>query len=373
MDERLFWLGLNHVKGIGPVRFRALLDHFGDPQAAWEAPPAALRTAGLPEQIVENMLQVRANVDLNGLMAELEAKGVKLLTWMDEGFPRRLKEIDQPPPVLYVRGELTPKDEWAVAIVGTRKMTHYGEEVAQEIAAFLARNNVTVVSGLALGVDAVAHQAALDAGGRTIAVLGSGVDQIYPRQNRKLAEAMLESGAILSDYPLGTPPEGVNFPPRNRIISGLSIASVVVEAGNKSGALITAQFALEQGREVFAVPGKIFSPASKGTNRLIREGAHPLLGPEDLFQALDLAMVTEHQTARKVLPADATEAALFAAIGYEPVHIDEIGRQTNLPIEKVSATLALMELKGMVRQVGGMKYVAVREAQARYQVDTGPE
>jgi DNA processing protein len=373
MDERLFYLGLNRVKGIGAARFKALLDHFGDPQTAWEAPPAALRAAGLPEPIAENLVQVRASVDLNSLMAELEAHNVTLLTWLDEAYPRRLKEIAQPPPVLYVRGDLTPQDEWAVAIVGTRKMTHYGEEVAQELASFLARNGVTVVSGLALGVDAAAHQAALDAGGRTIAVLGCGVDQIYPRQNRKLAQAMLENGAILSDYALGTPPEGTNFPPRNRIISGLSIASVIVEAGNRSGALITAQFALEQGREVFAVPGKIFSPTSKGTNRLIREGAHPLLSPEDLMQALDLAMVTEHQTARKVLPADATEAALFAAIGYEPVHIDEIGRQTNLPIEKVSATLALMELKGMVRQVGGMQYVAVREARARYEVDRGSE
>jgi DNA processing protein len=306
-------------------------------------------------------------------MEELEAQDVTLLTWLDEGYPRRLKEIDQPPPVLYVRGELTTKDEWAVAIVGTRKFTHYGQQAAEEVAAFLARNGVTVVSGLARGVDSIAHQAALDAGGRTMAVLGCGVDQIYPPENRKLAEAMMENGAILSDYPIGTPPEGVNFPPRNRIISGLSIASVIVEAGDKSGALITAQFALEQGRDVFAVPGSIFSPASKGPNRLIREGAHPLLSPEDLMQALDLAMITEHQTARKVLPADATEAALFAAIGYEPVHIDEIGRQTNLPIEKVSATLALMELKGMVRQVGGMQYVAVREAQARYEVDSEPE
>ncbi|MGD8456814.1 MAG: DNA-processing protein DprA [Anaerolineales bacterium] len=371
MDERLFWVGLNLVKGIGAVRLQKILDYFGDAQTAWEAPPTALKSAGLDQRIVDSLLQVRASVDLHAIWENIQSQEITLLTWLDEAYPRRLKEINQPPPVLYLRGEITPHDEWAVAIVGTRKYTAYGQQVAEEVAAFLARNGVTVVSGLARGIDSIAHQAALNAGGRSIGILGNGVDLIYPPENKGLAKQMMEKGAVMSDYPIGTPPESFNFPPRNRIISGLSIATVIIEAGQRSGALITAEFAVNQGREVFAVPGKITAPQSKGTNRLIREGAHPLLNPEDLMSALDLTMVTEHQTARTILPADATEAALFNVLGHEPKHVDEIGREVNLPIEQVSSTLALMELKGLVRQVGGMQYVAVREVQAIYRTDNG--
>ena len=241
MDERLFWVALNLVKGIGPVRFRSLLDYFGDPQSAWEAPPATLRAAGMSKKIVDNLLKVRASVDLKAIWERLQTEDVTLVTWLDEAYPRRLKDIDQPPPVLYLRGAITPADDWAVAIVGTRRFTSYGKQVAEELAAYLAGQGITVVSGLARGVDSVAHQAALKAGGRSIAVLGSGVDEIYPPENRALADDLMENGAVVSDYPLGTQPEGSNFPPRNRIIAGLSLAVVVVEAGRKSGALITAQ------------------------------------------------------------------------------------------------------------------------------------
>ena len=226
---------------------------------------------------------------------KLQAGSIQVLTWDDEAYPRRLKEIDQPPPVLYLRGNLLPEDEWAVAIVGTRRVTAYGRQVAEELASVLARNGVTVISGLARGVDSIAHQAALNAGGRTIAVMGTGVEQIYPPENRRLAEQMLQQGALVSDYPLGTPPDGINFPPRNRIISGLALAVVVVEAGLTSGALITASFAAEQGREVFAVPGNITAPQSQGTNRLILDGATPLLSPQQVLEALNLTMVTEHR------------------------------------------------------------------------------
>jgi DNA processing protein len=255
---------------------------------------------------------------------------------------------------------------FAVALVGTRRVTQYGRQITEEIASFLAANGITVISGLARGVDAVAHQAALRAGGRTLAVLGSGVDRIYPPEHRALAEEMIQRGALVSDYAPGTPPDASNFPPRNRIISGLSLAIVVVEAGETSGALITAEFAAEQGREVFAVPGSILAPQSKGTNKLIRQGAHPLLSAADLMQALDLTRMGEHKAARKAIPADKTEARLLNLLGNEPVHVDEIRAQAELPIEKVSALLALMELKGMVRQVGGMNYVAVREVQSDY-------
>jgi DNA processing protein len=366
MIDKRYWIGFNLIKGIGAVRMQALIKYFGDLGVAWRAAPIDLARAGLSLKVIERIVQARKNVDLEKLWAKIESQGIKILIWEDETYPQRLKEIDQPPPVLYIRGDYLPDDLFAVAIVGTRRVTAYGRQITEELAAYLAANRITLVSGLARGVDAIAHQTALKAGGRTIGVLGSGVDRIYPPEHRSLAEKMMESGAIVSDYAPGTPPDASNFPPRNRIISGLSLAVVVIEAGETSGALITAEFAAEQGREVFAVPGSILAPQSKGTNKLIQNGALPLLSVNDLMQPLNLTHMGEHKAARKTIPADETEARLMTVLGAEPLHVDEIRNQTDLPIEKVSATLALMELKGMVRQVGGMNYVAVREVQSDY-------
>lgn len=368
MDDKKYWVGFNLIKGIGAVRMQALIQYFGELESAWKAAPADLAAAGMGLKLIERIVQARTNVNLDKVWAKIEAQGIKIMTWDDDAYPQRLKEIEQPPPVLYVRGEYLPEDLFAVAIVGTRKVTSYGRQITEELATYLAGNGITVVSGLARGVDAIAHQTALKAGGRTIGVLGSGVDKIYPPEHRQLAERMEASGAIVSDYAPGTQPDASNFPPRNRIISGLSLAVVVIEAGETSGALITAEFAAEQGREVFAVPGSILAPQSKGTNKLIQRGALPLLSINDLMQALNLKRMGEHQAARKVIPADETEARLMNVLGPQPLHVDEIRNQTELPIEKVSAALALMELKGMVRQVGGMNYVAVREEQSDYSV-----
>lgn len=366
MIDKRYWIGFNLIKGIGAVRLQALIKHFGDLEIAWKAAPIDLARAGLNRKVIERIVQARQSVDLEKLWAKIESQGIKIFTWEDETYPQRLKEIDQPPPVLYIRGEYLPDDLFAVAIVGTRRVTAYGRQITEELGGYLASNGITMVSGLARGVDAIAHQTALKAGGRTIGVLGSGVDRIYPPEHRGLAEKMMESGAIVSDYAPGTPPDASNFPPRNRIISGLSLAVVVIEAGETSGALITAEFAAEQGREVFAVPGSILAPQSKGTNKLIQNGALPLLSVNDLMQALNLTRMGEHKAARKIIPSDETEARLLTVLSAEPLHVDEIRKQTELPIEKVSATLALMELKGMVRQVGGMNYVAVREVQSDY-------
>ncbi len=363
----MYWVGFNMVKGIGAVRFKTLLDAFGSAEAAWNASAEALSAAGLSPKIVESFQRLRKGVSLEQVAERIKSLGVQVLTWEDEGYPHHLKEIDQPPPVLYVRGALESEDDWAVAMVGTRKVTAYGRQVTEEVATALAHNGVTIVSGLARGVDSIAHQAALNAGGRTLAVLGNGVDLVYPPENRKLAAQIVEHGALVSDYALGTQPDGQNFPPRNRIISGLSLAVIIVEAGLSSGALITAAFAAEQGRDVFAVPGNINAPQSQGCNRLIRDGAQPLLNPQDVLEALNLTMVTEHQAARVALPADPIEARLYKLLSQEPLHVDEIRAQAGMPIETVSATLAMMELKGMVRQVGGMHYVAVRETPADYQ------
>ncbi len=369
MDEKKYWVGFNLIKGIGAVRMQGLVAYFGNLESAWDADSASLAEAGLGAKVIERVIAARKNVNLDQVWEKIESQGIKILTWQDEAYPTRLKEIDQPPPVMYIRGEYLPDDLFAVAIVGTRQVTPYGRQVTEDLSSFLASNGITVVSGLARGVDAVAHHAALKAGGRTIGILGSGVDKIYPPEHKNLAEKMIERGAIISDYVPGTPPDASNFPPRNRIISGLSLAVVVVEAGETSGALITAEFAAVQGREIFAVPGSILAPQSKGTNKLIQNGALPLLSVNDLMQALDFNRIGEHKTARKILPADETEARLLSVLSANPMHVDEIRNQAELPIEKVSATLALMELKGMVRQLGGMNYVSVGESSGEYRVD----
>lgn len=365
-SERKYWVAFNLVKGIGAVRFRALLKYFGDAKSAWEGNRSELRAAGLSPKLVEAVHQVRSSNLLEAAWEQIESQEICLVTWEDQAYPRHLKEIDQPPPVLFVKGELQTEDEWAVAIVGTRRVTGYGRQVAEEIARVLAQNQVTIVSGLARGVDAIAHQAALQAGGRSIAVLGSGVDVIYPSEHRRLAHRLVETGALISDYPPGTPPEAGNFPPRNRIISGLSLAVIVIEAGERSGALITARFAADQGRDVFAVPGNIYAAQSKGTNRLIQQGAQPLLTPEDVLAALDLTFISEQRAARSFLPVDPVEEVLLNQLTQEPCHIDELSRAVKIPVAEISASLTLMELKGMVRQVGGMHYVAVGEAQRQY-------
>ena len=369
MGSLEYWVGFNIVPAIGPAKVRALLDHFGSLETAWKADARALAKAGLDRLAIHNLVRLRDQLDLEAEMDKLARHQVTALTWEDEAYPSLLKEIYAPPPVLYVRGQLLPDDEWAVGLVGTRRATVYGKQVARMLGQDLARSRVTVVSGLARGIDAVAHQAALDAGGRTIAVMACGLDRIYPPEHRNMAHAIMERGALVSDYPLGTPPEAANFPPRNRIISGLSLGIVVIEAGRKSGALITASFAEEQGREVLAVPGNIVSRTSIGCNRLIHDGAKMVLDIEDILEELNLTMVEHQAEARAILPADKTEARLIDLVSDAPVHVDEICRQSQLPIHQVSSALAMMELKGMVRQVGGMNYILAREGSIPYRVD----
>ncbi len=360
LEERLAWIGLSMVKGIGPVRFRRLVNHFGNARTALEATPAALEAAGLPAAVAHTLVNLHRSLDLPRLWERWRQQGVDVLTWEDAAYPHRLKQTEHAPPVLYVRGQLTPEDDWAVAVVGTRKMTPYGRQVAEEVAGVLASHGVTVVSGLARGVDGAAHRSALRHGGRTVAVLGSGVDRIYPPEHRHLATQIAAQGALLSEYPPGTRAEATNFPPRNRIIAGMSIATVVVEAGRKSGALITAAFAAEQGRDVFAVPGSIYAEQSQGTHWLLAQGARPLTAAEDVLEALDLGLLPQRQSARRTLPTTPEEERLLAILGNTPLHVDEISAQLGLPVSEVTATLTLMELKGLVQAVGGMQYVIAR-------------
>jgi DNA processing protein len=368
MDTRCYYIGFNLVRGIGAVRLKSLVDFFGRIDIAWQAPADALAAAGLPASVVENMLLVRGETRPEEILENALREGIQVLTWEDEQYPQRLRAIDQSPPVIYMRGEITLEDDWAVAIVGTRRVTSYGRQVTEELASYLANNRISVVSGLARGVDAAAHQAVIKAGGRTLAVLGCGVDVIYPPEHKKMAEAVVENGALISDYPPGTAPESSNFPPRNRIISGLARAVVVVEAGVESGALITARYAVEQGREVFAVPGSIYAPMSKGTNRLIFDGAAPFLKLEDVLQSLDIEKVQAYKQARLFLPADEMEKKILAELGDEPVHIDEIRAGAEISAAEAISKLTMLELTGHVRNVGGMNYVLLRESSAGYQV-----
>lgn len=357
MSDLKFRLGFNIVKGIGPAKMNALQGYFGDFERAWHATELELNKIGVDRRTIRSFLETRKTLDLDAAMAKVDAANVTLLTWDSSTYPSYIRNIPGSPPLLYVDGDISEADRWAVAIVGTRRLTSYGRQIARDLTIGLVNNGVTIVSGLARGIDAVAHKTALEMGGRTIAVLGSGIDSIYPAEHRGLAREIANGrGAVISEYGMGVRPEAKNFPPRNRVISGLSLGTIVIEAGIKSGALITSKFAMEQGREVFAVPGSINSPVSKGPNKLIQQGAKLVTCVEDVLEELNISMVVEKTAVQLALPSSKEEAALLPLLSHEPVHVDKLSRQSGMAANKVSSTLTLMELKGMVKQTGRMNY-----------------
>lgn len=370
MTELKYWLGFNYVSGIGPAKIQALLGYFNTLEKAWNASDEQLRDIGFDIRAIQSLNEVRQNFDLDQYVRQVETSGVGVVTWGSPEYPELLREIPAAPPLIFLRGQLEPIDRWAMAVVGTRRLTAYGRQVTRDLVAGLVVNGITVVSGLARGIDAVAHRTALEDGGRTIAVMASGIDKVYPPEHRDLArEIVAGRGAIISDYPFGAEPESSHFPARNRLISGLSLGVIVIEAGERSGALITARFALEQNREVFAVPGNIHSPVSVGTNRLIQQGGKLVMRVEDILEELNLKMAAEQAVAQVVLPETAEEAALISQLSSQPVHVDELGRLTGMPMSLISSTLTMMELKGMVQQVGGMNYIRLREEGPIYNTD----
>ena len=373
MDDVKFWVALNRVPRLGPARFRKLESYFGSLEDAWNAGPGDLKRAGMDDRVVRDFQTVRTRTSPDTEMERLERAGAMPMTWHDHGYPGLLKEIPDPPPVLYVKGEMLPCDERAVAVVGTRGPTSYGREAAAALTKDLSQNGITVVSGLARGIDGIAHRTALESGGRTIAVLASGLDIIYPKEHTNLARQTQDNGALLSEYPLGVKPDPRAFPRRNRLISGISLGALVVEAGEGSGSRWTVYHALEQDREVFCVPGSIFSPSSRLTNRLIKEGAKLVSSVDDILEELNLTAVTKQ--IEMPLPAtapavehvvDDVEGALLGLLSDEPVHIDDLGRSAGIPIAQVGGILTMLELKGMTRQVGCMHYIRVREVAAVY-------
>jgi DNA processing protein len=361
-DDLPYWLAFNRVKGIGPARFGLLLGVFGSARAAWGVSQSAWRAAGLDERTAASLARQHARIDPDAEVERLARLRVTALTLRDARYPALLREIVLPPPVLYLRGALAPADEWAVAMVGTRRASTYGRQVTERLAGELASQGITVVSGLARGIDTVAHTAALAAGGRTIAVQGCGPDLVYPPENAKLAARIVEQGCVLTEFAPGTQPEAGNFPARNRLISGLALAVVVTEAPEGSGALITTRYAAEQGRDVLAVPGNITARGSQGANKLIQDGARLVLETADILAELNLHMVPQQLELREVLPENPTEARLLAVLADadEPRHVDELCRESGLPVAEVSGTLVMLELKGHVRQVGPMLYVRGR-------------
>jgi DNA processing protein len=357
-----YWVGFNNIPGIGRVRLGQLESYFGSLELAWKASPGEIKRAGLDSVALRAIGQWRDKISPDAEMEKLERYKVKVLTCNDKDYPKRLKEIYDYPPVLYVKGLLLPEDDWCLAVVGTRRATVYGKQVTEEIVSDLARSKITIVSGLAKGIDTIAHRSALEVGGRTVAVFASGLDITYPAENERLARDIMEHGAILSEYPLGAKPRAENFPRRNRILSGLSLGVLVTEADEDSGALITARDALEQDREVFAIPGSILSPASRGTNRAIQMGEAKLVRAyTDILEELNLTTVARQIEMSEILPESETETLLINQLGAEPSHIDEVCRKSGLPTATVSSTLAMMELKGLVKQVGTMNYVLSRE------------
>jgi len=361
MTEDLHWIGLKAIPGIGNVTFRRLLERFETPEAALLAPPAELSSVrGVTPAIGEAITHGSWRGFAEAECLRLAASGARIVTFTSADYPKSLFEIPDPPPFLYVRGEVRCH-ETAVAIVGSRRATAYGLQATARLAESLAGHGVTVISGMARGVDTAAHKGALAADGRTIGVLGCGIDMVYPPENRKLFQEMAEKGGLVSEFPLGTLPLAENFPRRNRIISGLSRGVLVVEAAENSGSLITAQYALDHGRDVFAVPGNISFATSRGSNRLIKQGAKLVDCVEDILEELpgfenESAAAGQQAAALRSFSLTPREAAIYEVLARSPLHIDDIITQTELTAAEVSSMLLHLELKGAVTPLPGTHY-----------------
>ncbi|MEN6421810.1 MAG: DNA-processing protein DprA [Smithella sp.] len=374
MDDDIlqYWIALKSVAGIGNVNFPVLVDKFGSVPAVFSASiPELKETPGISKETSAAIANFKDWNKIKGELELLRKSNVNIITYRDELYPHHLLNVYDRPPYIYVQGNLC-KDDINIAVVGSRAASTYGRYTTERISRELALQGVTVVSGMARGIDSAAHRGAISAHGRTIAILGSGLDVIYPPENKKLFADILESGAVISEYPLGTPPRSTNFPARNRIISGMSYGVVIVEAGEKSGSLITAKLALEQGREVFAVPGSIDSAGSRGTNKLIKQGAKLIENTEDILE--EILPQIERGTVLKapstsvaaeiaeahLEPLNEVDQKIFHAASRGRVHIDDLISTTGLSSADILSALTTMELKGIIEQHPG-KFFSVKK------------
>lgn len=362
MEEKTHLNALNLINGVGPQKMKMLLDFFGSAEKAWKAGAGELSKSGIGEALTQKVITDRIKVNPDEEWEKLAKENIKIISFLDDNYPQLLKEISSPPSILYIKTNLSDfsfDTRPMVAIVGSRKFTQYGRQVAENFARDLAHAGITVVSGMALGIDSFAHRGALQGGGETVAILGSSLEDqnIGPRTNFELSRNIMGSGALVSDFPLGIPSAPHNFPARNRIMAGLTLGTIVVEAALASGTLITANLALEFNREVFAVPGSIFSPQSEGANNLIRSGAKIVTSVKDVLEELRLEKRAQAGEMKKIIPASKDEEIILSKLSHEPTHIDTISKLTKLGTSVVGSTLSIMEMKGMVKNIGGQNYI----------------
>ncbi|MFN3301906.1 MAG: DNA-processing protein DprA [Patescibacteria group bacterium] len=357
-EDLIFWNALALFLKFDSRKLKKISDFFSSAKDVFKASISDLIKAGIEQEIAQEFIDWRKKIEPEKEWQKLEKEKIKIVTIRDENYPKLLKEIYNPPVILYVKGELYSEENYPLAVVGTRRMSFYGREVVEEIVRDLAKMGLTIVSGLALGIDGLAHKIALQEKGRTIAVLGGGLDEknIYPSVHKDLVKKIVTSGgAVISEYPIGTSPTRYTFPLRNRIISGLSLGTLVIEAPLGSGALITAQQALDQNREVFAVPGSIYSKNSEGCNWLIKLGAKAVTCAKDVLEALNLEFVLKKE--KKIIAETKEEEILLKYLSKEPIHIDELIRQSKLSPSQVLTTLSLMEIKEKVKNLGQGNYI----------------
>lgn len=352
-----YWVALSVYPKIGPERFRKLFDFFQDIKFIWFAKSDELTKAGLEKHIADDFIKTRLKIDPEKELEKTLKENIKIITIQDKNYPQLLKEIKNPPFVVYCQG-LMENSNSGLAVVGTRKMTAYGKQAAYEISKNIASSGLSIISGLALGIDTVAHRAAMETGGKTIAVLGSGMDKksLYPKENYNLAQKIISSGgAILSEYPPNSPARSYNFPLRNRIISGLALGVIIIESQERGGSLITAKYALEQNKKLFALPGSIYSKNSRGTNALIKKGyAKTITEPQDILDELGIKKGANHKKQREHTDE---EKILLSYLDKEPKHIDKLVKLSGLEACHVTSTLALLEIKGSVINLGSMNYI----------------
>ena len=365
MTEQEAYICLNMMERIGPVGVRSLVVVLGSASAIFDASREALQQAdGIGPEMAECIVNQRDSINLEDELARAEAAGVRLLTPLDEDYPEGLRQIHDPPLALYIRGRLRPTDRHAVAVVGTRRATHYGMDTARKLSYQLGKAGVCVMSGLALGIDTAAHEGALRGGGRTIAVIGSGFDHLYPEENAALAKRIAEQGAVITEFPFARKPDKTTFPMRNRIVSGLSKGVLVVEAGQRSGAAITANQALSQGRSVFAVPGRIDSYASIGTNALIKQGAYLVTDVQDILEHFEMLFPQSQSPAAGKVDSRGSErhpelskdeTCVVSILEKGELGVDVLIRESEISPSKIASLLVALELKRVVRMLPGQK------------------